>query len=144
MTITRIKSNLKKVKIVIDRNPVPTNFEKWAEPGHFSPMLAKGPMTTTWIWNLHANAHDFDTHTSDLQNISRKVFSAHFGQLGIILIWLSGIYVCRCKKCIVICLVVYVVAIIYKIVRLVINLCVKTFTTYVTRKARYEIGIEAA
>jgi photosystem I P700 chlorophyll a apoprotein A1 len=92
MTITRTKSDLKKVKIVIDRNPVATNFEKWAEPGHFSPTLAKGPMTTTWIWNLHANAHDFDTHTSDLQDISRKVFSAHFGQLGIILIWLSGIY----------------------------------------------------
>jgi photosystem I P700 chlorophyll a apoprotein A1 len=54
--------------------------------------LAKGPTTTTWIWNLHADAHDFDIHTSDLQEISRKVFSVHFGQLGIILIWLSGIY----------------------------------------------------
>jgi photosystem I P700 chlorophyll a apoprotein A1 len=39
---------------------------------------------------LHADAHDFDSHTSDLEEISRKVFSAHFGQLGIILIWLSG------------------------------------------------------
>jgi photosystem I P700 chlorophyll a apoprotein A1 len=92
MTITPQKSEVKKVKIVIDRDPVPTNFEKWANPGHFSRTLAKGPTTTTWIWNLHANAHDFDTHTSDLQEISRKVFSAHFGQLGIILIWLSGIY----------------------------------------------------
>jgi photosystem I P700 chlorophyll a apoprotein A1 len=54
--------------------------------------LAKGPTTNTWIWNLHADAHDFDIHTSDLQEISRKVFSVHFGQLGIILIWLSGIY----------------------------------------------------
>jgi hypothetical protein len=52
--------------------------------------LAKGPNTTTWIWNLHADAHDFDSH-SDLEEISRKVFSAHFGQLGIILIWLSGL-----------------------------------------------------
>jgi photosystem I P700 chlorophyll a apoprotein A1 len=53
---------------------------------------SKGPATTTWIWNLHADAHDFDSHTSDLEEISRKVFSAHFGQLGIILIWLSGMY----------------------------------------------------
>ncbi len=57
------------------------------KPGHFSRTLAKGPNTTTWIWNLHADAHDFDSHTSDLEEISRKVFSAHFGQLGIILIW---------------------------------------------------------
>jgi photosystem I P700 chlorophyll a apoprotein A1 len=92
MTITPLEREAKKVKIVIDRDPVATNFEKWAKLGHFSRVLAKGPTTTTWIWNLHADAHDFDTHTSDLQDISRKVFSAHFGQLGIILIWLSGMY----------------------------------------------------
>jgi len=82
----------KKVKIVVDRNPVQTSFEKWAKPGHFSRTLAKGPSTTTWIWNLHADAHDFDSHTNDLEDVSRKVFSAHFGQLGIIFIWLSGMY----------------------------------------------------
>jgi photosystem I P700 chlorophyll a apoprotein A1 len=92
MTIISTVREEKKVKIVVDRNPVPTNFEKWAKPGHFSRSLAKGPVTTTWIWNLHADAHDFDGHSSDLQAISRKVFSAHFGQLGIILIWLSGMY----------------------------------------------------
>jgi hypothetical protein len=36
-----------------------------------------------WIWNLHRC--DFDSHTSDLEEISRKVFSAHFGQLGILI-----------------------------------------------------------
>ncbi len=60
------------------------------KPGHFSRTLSKGPNTTTWIWNLHADVHDFDAHTSDLEEISRKVFSAHFGQLGLIFIWLSG------------------------------------------------------
>ena len=60
------------------------------KPGHFSRTLSKGPTTTTWVWNLHADAHDFDSHTSDLEDVSRKVFSAHFGQLGIIFIWLSG------------------------------------------------------
>ena len=48
------------VKVLVDRNVVDTNFEKWAKPGHFSRTLAKGPKTTTWIWNLHADAHDFD------------------------------------------------------------------------------------
>jgi Photosystem I psaA/psaB protein len=70
--------------IEIFNRPYPT------KPGHFSRTLSKGPNTTTWIWNLHADAHDFDSHTSDLEEISRKVFSAHFGQLGLILIWLSG------------------------------------------------------
>jgi hypothetical protein len=70
--------------ILKQNRPYPT------KPGHFSRTLSKGPNTTTWIWNLHADAHDFDSHTSDLEEISRKVFSAHFGQLGLILIWLSG------------------------------------------------------
>jgi len=38
------------------------------------------------------DAHDFDSHTSDLEEISRKVFSAHFGELSIIFLWLSGMY----------------------------------------------------
>nr|YP_009254444.1 photosystem I P700 chlorophyll a apoprotein A1 [Verdigellas peltata]CZF96697.1 photosystem I P700 chlorophyll a apoprotein A1 [Verdigellas peltata] len=79
-------------KILIEKNPVSTSFEKWAKPGHFSKSLAKGPTTTTWIWSLHASAHDFTSHTKNLEDISRKVFSAHFGQLGIILIWVSGMY----------------------------------------------------
>ena len=80
MTISPPEREAKKVKIIVDRNPVATSFEKWAKPGHFSRTLSKGPTTTTWIWNLHADAHDFDTQTSDLDEISRKVFSAHFGQ----------------------------------------------------------------
>ena len=80
------------VKVTVDQNPVPTSFEKWAKPGHFDRTLARGPKTTTWIWNLHADAHDFDSHTSDLEDISRKIFSAHFGHLAIIFIWLSGMY----------------------------------------------------
>lgn len=42
--------------------------------------------------NLHADAHDFDSHTTDLEDISRKIFSAHFGQLAVIEIWLSGMF----------------------------------------------------
>jgi photosystem I P700 chlorophyll a apoprotein A1 len=78
--------------VVVDKNPVPTSFEKWTQPGHFDRTLAKGPKTTTWIWNLHADAHDFDSHTSSLEEVSRKIFSAHFGHLAVIFIWLSGMY----------------------------------------------------
>ena len=81
-----------KAKVIVDKNPVPTSTEKWGKPGHFSRTLARGPKTTTWIWNLHADAHDFDSQTSDLEDISRKIFSAHFGHLAVVFVWLSGMY----------------------------------------------------
>nr|QCI07565.1 photosystem I P700 apoprotein A1 [Nitophyllum punctatum] len=92
MTMSSQEQETKKVQITVEKNPVPTSFEKWAKPGHFSRTLAKGPNTTTWIWNLHADAHDFDSHTNSLEEVSRKIFSAHFGQLAIIFLWLSGMY----------------------------------------------------
>ena len=83
---------IKKAQVLVDLDVVETTFEKWAKPGHFSRTLAKGPKTTTWIWNLHADAHDFDSQTSSLEDISRKIFSAHFGQLSLIFIWISQAY----------------------------------------------------
>jgi len=90
MTISPPEREEKKARVIVDNDPVPTSFERWAQPGHFDRTLAKGPKTTTWIWDLHALAHDFDTHTSDLEDISRKIFSAHFGHLAVVTIWLSG------------------------------------------------------
>jgi photosystem I P700 chlorophyll a apoprotein A1 len=81
-----------KVKVAVDIDPTPTSFEKWGKPGHFDRTLARGPKTTTWIWNLHANVHDFDSQTSDLEDVSRKIFSAHFGHLAVVFVWLSGMY----------------------------------------------------
>jgi photosystem I P700 chlorophyll a apoprotein A1 len=92
MTTSSQEQNVKKVEVVIDKDPVSTSFEKWAQPGHFDRSLLKGPSTTTWIWNLHADVHDFDSYTSSLEEVSRKIFSAHFGQLAIIFLWLSGMY----------------------------------------------------
>jgi photosystem I P700 chlorophyll a apoprotein A1 len=92
MKISSKELEAKKVKVIVDKNPVATSFEKWAQPGHFSRTLAKGPKTTTWIWNLHADAHDFDSQTNSLEDISRKIFSAHFGQLSLIFLWISGMY----------------------------------------------------
>ncbi len=81
-----------KVKVLVDKDVIPTSFEKWAKPGHFSRTLAKGPKTTTWIWNLHADVHDFDSYSSSLEDVSRKIFSAHFGQLSLIFLWISGMH----------------------------------------------------
>nr|QCI08649.1 photosystem I P700 apoprotein A1 [Sphondylothamnion multifidum] len=92
MAISSQEQETSKVKVAVDKDPIETSFEKWAKPGHFSRNLAKGPNTTTWIWNLHADAHDFDSHTNSLEEVSRKIFSAHFGQLAIIFLWLSGMY----------------------------------------------------
>jgi photosystem I P700 chlorophyll a apoprotein A1 len=81
------------VKVSVDKDPIPTTFDKWSKPGHFSTTLAKGgKVTTTWIWNLHADVHDFDVQTASLEEISRKIFSAHFGQLAIIVLWISGMF----------------------------------------------------
>nr|QCI08457.1 photosystem I P700 apoprotein A1 [Spermothamnion repens] len=92
MTVSSQEQETNQVKVTVDKDPVSTSFDKWAKPGHFSRTLAKGPSTTTWIWNLHADAHDFDSHTNSLEEVSRKIFSAHFGQLAIIFLWLSGMY----------------------------------------------------
>ena len=90
MTMTPQKPDTS-VKVSVDRDVVPTSFEKWGQPGHFDRTLKKGPKTTTWIWDLHANVHDFDSFTNE-EDAARKIFSAHFGHLGIIFIWLSGMY----------------------------------------------------
>ena len=90
MTMTPQKPDTE-VKVTVDRDVVPTSFEKWGQPGHFDRNLKKGPKTTTWIWNLHADVHDFDSFTTE-EDTARKIFSAHFGHLGIIFIWLSGMY----------------------------------------------------
>ena len=43
MKISSKELKANKVKVVVDKNPVATSFEKWAQPGHFSRTLAKGP-----------------------------------------------------------------------------------------------------
>jgi photosystem I P700 chlorophyll a apoprotein A1 len=92
VTTSQTAKQTKKAQVLVDFNVVDTSFEKWAKPGHFSRTLAKGPKTTTWIWNLHADAHDFDIQTTSLEDVSRKIFSAHFGQLAIIFLWISGMH----------------------------------------------------
>ena len=65
----------------------------WSKGGHFSLSLSKGAKTTTWIWNLHADAHDFDIHSSiQVQAVSIKVFSANIAHLSVVFFWLGGMH----------------------------------------------------
>jgi len=54
--------------------------------------LSSGPKTTTWIWNLHASAHDFDVQQSSASLIARKVFSSNLAHLSLVFCWLGGMH----------------------------------------------------
>ena len=41
MTISPPEREEKKTRVIVDNNPVPTSFEKWAKPGHFDRSLTK-------------------------------------------------------------------------------------------------------
>lgn len=66
------------------------NTRIWSKAGHFNKALSKGPKTTTWIWNLHSNAHDFDIQQSSMAVITRKVFSSNSAHLSLVFFWISG------------------------------------------------------
>ena len=48
--------------------------------------------STTSLWTLHADAHDFGTANSDLDRLTSMVFASHFGHLSIISSWLSALF----------------------------------------------------
>jgi len=61
MTISPPESGEKNKKVLeepVKADPRPIDFAKLDKPGFWSSKLSKGPKTTTWIWNLHADAHD--------------------------------------------------------------------------------------
>ncbi len=81
MTISPPESGEKDKKILespVKADPRPIDFAKLDKPGFWSSKLSKGPKTTTWIWNLHADAHDFDIHTGDAEEATRKNFLSSF------------------------------------------------------------------
>jgi len=64
----------------------------WSKAGHFNKALSKGPKTTTWIWNLHSDAHDFDLHSGSRVLKARKVFSSNLAHLSLVFFWLGGMH----------------------------------------------------
>ena len=68
---------------------------RMAYPGSFSKILSKGYQITTWIWNLHADAHDFETQSSGYgvlrsTTVTRKLLAVNIAHMAIVLVWLSG------------------------------------------------------
>ena len=62
----------------------------WSKAGHFNKALSKGPKTTTWIFNLHADAHDF--HVLNTSSASSIVFSSNLAHLSLVFFWLAGMH----------------------------------------------------
>ena len=60
--------------------------------GGFSKALIKGPTTTIWIWNLHAEAYDFVKQCLIKLCLSRRIFTVNLVHLSIILLWLGGMH----------------------------------------------------
>jgi photosystem I P700 chlorophyll a apoprotein A1 len=58
----------------------------WSKVGHFSKALSKGPKTTTWIFNLHADAHDFHILKGP------HIFSSNLAHLSLVFFWITGMH----------------------------------------------------
>merc|ERR1712190_528044 len=54
-----------------------------------NPALSKGPITTSWIWDLHATPHDFNLNSSS-SDTSRKVIAASLAYFSVVGLWASG------------------------------------------------------
>ena len=64
----------------------------WSKASYFSKPLSKGPYTTTWIWKLHSEAHDFEIHTFSTTAIrARKILSSNLTHLSLIFLWIGGL-----------------------------------------------------
>jgi photosystem I P700 chlorophyll a apoprotein A1 len=50
--------------------------------------------STTWLWNLHADAHDFRSSPDRWEPAPYhlRAFASHFGHLSFLFVWLSGMY----------------------------------------------------
>lgn len=64
----------------------------WSKVGHFSKALSKGPKTTTWIFNLHSDAHDFQVGSKALSANSSIVFSSNLAHLSLVFFWIAGLH----------------------------------------------------
>ena len=69
------------------------NLVVWSKVGHFNKGLSKGPKTTSWIWNLHADAHDLDMMGDwviSYLKIRRQVLSSNLAHISLVFFWISG------------------------------------------------------
>jgi len=84
-------TNVLSLQFVPSSNLYEQDFlQLWSKAGQFSIALSKGAKTTTWIWNLHSDAHDFFIQPISLAR--RKVFSSSLAHLSLLFFWLGGMH----------------------------------------------------
>ena len=66
------------------------NIHLPSKVGNYAPSLSKGASSTTWIWNIHASAHDLNIYSPSLY--ASKVLSSHAWHLSLVLFWISGMH----------------------------------------------------
>ena len=64
-------------------------WTQWQLSGGYRPADVQ---STTWIWGLHADSHDFQSRTQDNGEIAARIFATHFGHLSIVAAWLSALF----------------------------------------------------
>jgi photosystem I P700 chlorophyll a apoprotein A1 len=47
--------------------------------------------STSWVWSLHADAHDFPAQVSLNGRVAAKIFATHFGHLSVVAAWFSAV-----------------------------------------------------
>lgn len=59
----------------------------WRETGGF---MADDVTSTSWLWALHADAHDFPSQVQLNGLVAARIFATHFGHLSVVAAWLSA------------------------------------------------------
>jgi photosystem I P700 chlorophyll a apoprotein A1 len=84
MAISSTDRRAKNVQILLKKDAVETSFENGHNQVIFLELWLKVRKQLLGF-GTYADAHDFDSQTSSLEEVSRKIFSAHFGQSSYIL-----------------------------------------------------------
>ncbi len=69
----------------------PTQAAAWASWSQFGGFQTEDVSTTTWLWTLHADAHDFTTQATLNGLVASRLFATHFGHLCIVTTWFSAL-----------------------------------------------------
>jgi len=54
--------------------------------------MSKAPSSTTWVWSLHSDAHDYEPTLTSQQTTSSKIFSSNLAHLSLVFFWLAGMH----------------------------------------------------
>jgi photosystem I P700 chlorophyll a apoprotein A1 len=69
----------------------PCCMEFWYKTGRAGAQLGKMCTSTTWLWNLHADSHDFML-TTDLSSRNKQVLAANLWHVSLVCFWMLGMH----------------------------------------------------